>query len=370
MSPPPTGSLQLLSFFSPIFPRTAAADRVSMMKIWRSALQGNAKAKLFYPEQSEINPAEMEMRHNERMNSRSARGGRQKTEGEGGEGLGAVTNPKTCFNLLKQLCQQPGLDPTTPHASSVSQENVNKLAIADRSKPFQRAQNNKANLSVPGTILTRTVEREWHFRAGSLSIKPPHTSSKDTPEWNMGERDKWAFPLALPEGKLIYILCVILHRSHYHSFVTDAYLFYHRSENGNLHSLQGRGFNIVKSAQIVDNKKQWHIFSAFGLTTSSSFVPIAPLCLSVKRRGERHSDMPADTSKQRHGAVRYHLRVDATRSRVVKSIWPPSLRDYSAEQKKRKRRGREKVESGYRSNACSNNLAGRQARHTIKNNVA
>lgn len=40
----------------------------------------------------------------------------------------------------------------------------------------------------------------------------------------MGELDKLAF-LALPGGKLIYILCVILHRSHYHPFVIDAYLF-------------------------------------------------------------------------------------------------------------------------------------------------
>ncbi len=167
----------------------------------------------------------MEMRHNERMNSRSARGGRQKTEGL----LQIQKHVSTCWNcFVSKLAWIQHLPPrvlclcTPPRPTK---ENVNKLAIADRSKPFQRAQNNKANLSVPGTILTRTVECEWHFRAGSLSIKPPHTSSKDTPEWNMGERDKWAFPLALPEGKLIYILCVILHRSHYHSFVTDACLF-------------------------------------------------------------------------------------------------------------------------------------------------
>lgn len=40
------------------------------------------------------------------------------------------------------------------------------------------------------------------------------------------------------------------------------------------------------------------MFSAFRLTTSSSFVPIPlclSVCLSVRRRGERHSDMMVDT---------------------------------------------------------------------------
>lgn len=111
-------ALSSFSLFPPIFPVTA--DRVCMMKTWRSELQGDAKAKLFYPEQSEINPAEMEMRHNERMNSRSARGGRQKAEGRRRRRVGAVTNPKTCFNLLKLLHQQTGLNPVTPHTSSFS----------------------------------------------------------------------------------------------------------------------------------------------------------------------------------------------------------------------------------------------------------
>lgn len=147
-----------------------------------------------------------------------------------------------------------------------------------------------------------------------------------------------SFSPSFARGKIdLYPLCYSPQKSL--SLLCDwCVSFYHRSGNGNLHSLQGRGFNILKSPQIVYNTKQWRIFSAFRLTTSSSFVPIAPLCLSVKRRGERHSDMLVDTSKQRHGAVRYHLCVDATRSRVVKSIWPPSLRDYSEEQKKTRER--------------------------------
>lgn len=175
MSLPPTSSLLLISLFLPIFSvPAAAADRVCLIKIWRSELQGNAKAKLFYPEHSEINPAEMEMRHNERMNSRSARGGRQNAEGWGeGKGSGCYKS-KNMFQPVETALSANWPDSNhPPHVLLLSpllpwptKENVNKLAIADRIKPFQRAQNNKANLSVPGTVLTRTVEREWHFRTG------------------------------------------------------------------------------------------------------------------------------------------------------------------------------------------------------------
>lgn len=142
MPPPPTSSRFILS---PVFPVTA--DRVCMMKIWRSELQGNAKAKLFYPEQSEINPAEMEMRHNERMNSGERHRWATTGGGRGRRRVVAVTNPKTCFNLLKMLCQQTGLNPITPShilfLSSVllwpTQENVNKLGTADRIKPFAKS---------------------------------------------------------------------------------------------------------------------------------------------------------------------------------------------------------------------------------------
>lgn len=47
---------------------------------------GKRQSKAFScPEHSEINPAEMEMRHNESMKSRSARGGRHKGRGVGEE---------------------------------------------------------------------------------------------------------------------------------------------------------------------------------------------------------------------------------------------------------------------------------------------
>lgn len=57
-----------------------------------------------------------------------------------------------------------------------------------------------------------------------------------------------------------------------------------------------------------------HFFHAHNLIFLCTNLP----SLSVKGQGERHSDMLVHTN--RHGAVRYRLRVDATRSRVVKSI--------------------------------------------------
>lgn len=96
-----------------------------------------------------------------------------------------------------------------------------------------------------------------------------------------------SFPL--PGGELIYTypLCYSSQKSL--SPLCDwCSSFYHHSENGNLRSLQGRGFNIVKSLQMVYNnnhKKQWHIFSAFRLTTSSSFcanLPSLSVCVCEK----------------------------------------------------------------------------------------
>lgn len=84
MSHPPASSSL---YFLPVFP-VAAADSLydENMKI---RVTGKRQSKAFLPEHSEINPAEMEMRHNERMNSRSTRGGRQKAGGWGEEeGLG------------------------------------------------------------------------------------------------------------------------------------------------------------------------------------------------------------------------------------------------------------------------------------------
>lgn len=98
-----------------------------------------------------------------------------------------------------------------------------------------------------------------------------------------------------------------------------------------------KGFNIVTVAQIG---AEWNtmahvwLFQAHSLIFLCASDPFMSVCLSVKRQGERRSDMRVDSHKQRHGAVRYHLRVDATRSRAVKSIWPPSLGDYNTKREK------------------------------------
>lgn len=147
-----------------------------------------------------------------------------------------------------------------------------------------------------------------------------------------GELDKWASPPVLPGGKLIYILCVILHRSHYPPFVTDAHVFI---IIGKMVICSLFFFNVVKSLKMVYIQKNNGTMSVrSGSQPHLPFVPICPLCLSVERWGERHSDMLVDT----HRAARYHLCVDATRSSVFKSIWPPSEQDNHTEQKKQEER--------------------------------
>lgn len=60
---------------------------------------------------------EMEMRQNEKMSSRSTRGGRQNVEKKkkkkkqlGGEESELLQNPQTCLDLLKALCQHIGFN--------------------------------------------------------------------------------------------------------------------------------------------------------------------------------------------------------------------------------------------------------------------
>lgn len=55
-----------------------APDEVCFVKMCRSELRGKAKAKLFCPEQSEINPAEIKMRQIERMKSSDVGNKRQR----------------------------------------------------------------------------------------------------------------------------------------------------------------------------------------------------------------------------------------------------------------------------------------------------
>lgn len=93
-----------------------------------------------------------------------------------------------------------------------------------------------------------------------------------------------SFSLSFARGKIdLYPWCYSSQKSL--SCLCDWCLsFYHHSENGNLHSLCRRGFNIVKSVLIVNNKIQWHIFKLFRLTTSSCFVPISTLCEKTWRK--------------------------------------------------------------------------------------
>lgn len=104
---------------------------------------------------------------------------------------------------------------SSPVLPKLTMGNVNKLGFGDWINPFRRARSHEDNLSITGQIQTRMLEREWHFNA-RLSLKQSHTSTEDTSEWNMGER-------AEQKRGLIYLLCVILHRSHYQLFVMDAY---------------------------------------------------------------------------------------------------------------------------------------------------
>lgn len=55
-----------------------------------------------------------------------------------------------------------------------------------------------------------------------------------------------SFSPSFAGGKLIYILCVIPHRSHYHPFVTDAYPFIITVKMAICTLCKEEGFNIVK----------------------------------------------------------------------------------------------------------------------------
>lgn len=82
-------------------------------------------------------------------------------------------------------------------------KNRNKLAIADRIKPFRRGLGKKKRICVAQSLI-RMVVCERHFSGDLYSITKPHILFKNSQEWCI---DKLAFPLALPEGKLIYIHC-------------------------------------------------------------------------------------------------------------------------------------------------------------------
>lgn len=169
-----------------------------------------------------------------------------------------------------------------------------------------------------------------------------------------------SFSLSFARGKIdLYPLCYSSQKS-LSSLCDWCLSFYHHSENGNLHFLQRRGFNIVKAVLIVYNKTQWHIFSASRLTTSSSFVPVFPLCEKTVRKAFWYAGRYKQT-KTRSSALSplcWRHKVQSCQ-KYLTSI---SARLQCKTRKWRRR-------SGYRSNACSNKRR-RQAQHTIKNNVA
>lgn len=176
--------------------------------------------------------------------------------------------------------------------------NINKLGFVDWINPFRRAQSHEDNLSMAGQIQTRMLECERHFNS-CLSLKQSHTSEDTRRNETWGNEQRRG---------LIYLLCVILHRSHYHLFVMDAYFLL-----------------------------QWKMaigavcFQALNLI----FLCTNLACLHVCGKSWRKACWyVGDTGKQRYGGARYRYRVDATRSTVVKSIWPPSMRDRSREQKR------------------------------------
>lgn len=71
------------------------------MKIGRSESQGNTKTKFFCIEKSEINPVEMEMRHNERMTSKNIRSGQQKRQRSRRSGVGGCYKSKNMFQPVE-----------------------------------------------------------------------------------------------------------------------------------------------------------------------------------------------------------------------------------------------------------------------------
>lgn len=129
--------------------------------------------------------------------------------------------------------------------------------------------------------------------------------------------------------------------------------FYHHSGNGNFHSRRGWGFNIVKSLQMAYNKKNNGTYSVLSGSSFCANLPSLSVCEKMGRKA--FFWYAGRYGKQRHRAARYHLCVDATRSRVVKSIWPPSLRDYGAEQNKNAE-GEKKWKVDIDQMACSNKL--------------
>lgn len=240
---------------------------------------------------------------------------------------------------------------SSPILPKLTMGNVNKLGFGDWINPFRRARSHEDNLSITGQIQTRMLEREWHFNA-RLSLKQSHTSTEDTSEWNMRE---WA------EQKrgLIYLLCVILHRSHYQLFVMDAYfLLQWKMAIGAVWYCKIGTYNVLQSK----TKAHLQCFQALNLI----FLCANLACLHVCGESWRKACWYAgDTGKQRYGGARYRCCIDAMRSTVVKSIWPPSMRDRSREQKRgeRLRGGKVDIDQMHvQTNSC-------QAQHT-KNNVA
>lgn len=133
-----------------------APDKVCFMKVCGSELQGRAKAKLFCPRQSEINPAEIKMRQIERMKSSDVGNKRQRARERKGW---SCQRSKSVFQPVETAYSANGPESNNLYVflSCTGPPRIMLInGITDRIKPFQRAQNNKSNLSVRGTVLTRT----------------------------------------------------------------------------------------------------------------------------------------------------------------------------------------------------------------------
>lgn len=143
--------------------------------------------------------------------------------------------------------------------------------------------------------------------------------------------------------------------------------FYHRSENCNLLSLQGRGFNIVE--RHVQKKKNNGTLSA--LSGSPPHLPLCQSPLSARPWKDREKGIlicwqiraNKDTGQHTIAPV---LTPQGPESSKVSDL---HLCEITPQNKKKKKKQKER-KSGYRSNACSNKLVRRRAQHTIKNNVA